>query len=228
MDNIINILGENKVSNGINTDINTRLLLEQQSELTIESNLFYDISQDDQFNIEKQDTLNFRFYGKITPIINTQAYNKFGNKLNKIYNKNINVNCMIKLEKMKGGNKMNKFLKTLLLGFVVWVIPFIVSFFVWNPKINAPSVSEAWFYALMGVAGALSFAIAAYYQFKDISNETVTKGWATGIIWYIELVLLDLIFLVGLLGMTFAAYSHLLLAYLNPLILCVLIGYLKR
>lgn len=84
MDNIINILGENKVSNGINTDINTRLLLEQQSELTIESNLFYDISQDDQFNIEKQDTLNFRFYGKITPIINTQAYNKFGNKLNKI------------------------------------------------------------------------------------------------------------------------------------------------
>ena len=135
---------------------------------------------------------------------------------------------MVKLEKMKGGNKMNKFLKTLLLGFVVWVIPFFASFFVWDVKLNAPSVSAPWFYALMGVSGAISFAIAAYYEFKGVKVDSVRQGWITGITWYLELILLDLIFLVGLFGMTLAAYSHLLLTYLNPLILCVLVGYLKK
>ena len=53
---------------------------------------------------------------------------------------------------------MNKFLKTLLLGLVVWVIPFLASFFVWDVKANAPSVSAAWFYAIMGVTGAIGFA----------------------------------------------------------------------
>jgi hypothetical protein len=110
---------------------------------------------------------------------------------------------------------MNKNLKTLLLGLVVWAIPFLASFFVWDVKASAPSIDVAWFYALMGVTGAIGFSIAAYYQF-------------TGIIWYVELILLDLICLVGLLGMTLTGYYHLLLTYLTPLILCVTIGYVKK
>jgi hypothetical protein len=123
---------------------------------------------------------------------------------------------------------MNKTVKTLLLGLVVWVIPFLASFFVWDVKTNAPSVSAAWFYALMGVTGAIGFAIAAYYQFKDVRKDTVKEGWMTGIIWYVELILLDLIFLVGLFGMALPDYFHLLLTYLTPLILCVAVGYIKK
>ncbi len=123
---------------------------------------------------------------------------------------------------------MNKFLKTLLLGFVVWVIPFLASFFVWDVKANAPSVSAAWFYAIMAVTGAIGFAIAAYAQFKDIKKDSVRQGWITGITWYLELILLDLIFLVGLLSMTLTDYAHLLLTYVTPLILCVTVGYVKN
>ncbi|VVB77874.1 Uncharacterised protein [uncultured archaeon] len=123
---------------------------------------------------------------------------------------------------------MNKILKTLLLGLVIWVIPFLASFLVWDVKAGGPSIDVAWFYALMGFTGAISFSIAAYYQFKNVKKNTSYEGWTSGIIWYIELVLLDFIFLVVLFGMTIGSYSHLLLTYLNVLILSVAIGYLKR
>jgi len=105
---------------------------------------------------------------------------------------------------------------------------FLLSFFIWDVKANAPSVSAAWFYALMSLAGAIGFLIAAYYQFKDVRKDAVKEGWTTGIIWYVELVLLDLIFLVGLFGMALPDYYHLLISYLTPLILCVTIGYVRN
>jgi ABC-type Na+ efflux pump permease subunit len=80
----------------------------------------------------------------------------------------------------------------------------------------------------MGVTGAAGFAFAAYYQFRGVRKDTVKEGWVTGITWYVELILLDLLFLVALFGMTLADYSHLLLSYLTSLILSVAIGYIKR
>jgi hypothetical protein len=123
---------------------------------------------------------------------------------------------------------MSKYVKRVLLGLIIWAVPFFSSFFVWDVKANAPFVSAAWFYALMGVTGAIGFAIAAYYQFKDIHKDTVKEGWIIGITWYVELILLDLIVLVGLMGMTMTDYYHLLLTYITPLILTVAIGYIKK
>lgn len=123
---------------------------------------------------------------------------------------------------------MNKHVKLILLGLIAWAVPFFASFFVWDVKANAPSISAAWFYALMGVTGAIGFAVAAYYQFKDVRKDSVKEGWITGITWYVELVLLDLFVLVGLMGMTLSDYYHLLLTYFTPLILCVTIGYVKK
>lgn len=123
---------------------------------------------------------------------------------------------------------MKKCLKRILLGLIIWVIPFLASFFVWDMKANAPSVSAAWFYALMSVTGAIGLAIGAYYYFKNIRKDTVKEGWITGITWYVELALLDLIFLVLLFGMTFADYSHLLLTYASPLVITIAIGYIKK
>jgi hypothetical protein len=123
---------------------------------------------------------------------------------------------------------MNKTLKTILLGLIVWAIPFMASIFVWDTAANGPAIDVAWFYALMGVTGALGFSIAAYYQFRNVQKDPVAKAWMTGIIWYFELILLDLIFLVGLFSMTMQSYYHLLLTYLGPLILCVAVGYIKK
>jgi len=123
---------------------------------------------------------------------------------------------------------MNKILKKLLLGLIVWVVPFIASILVWNVKTNSPAIDIAWFYALMGVTGAIGFSIAAYYNFKNNKNNPIKDGWVTGVIWYFELIILDLIFLVGIFHMSMISYYHLLLTYLNPLILCIVIGYIKK
>jgi hypothetical protein len=123
---------------------------------------------------------------------------------------------------------MNKFLKTVLLGLIIWVIPFLASFFVWDAKAGVPSIDVAWFYALMSFTGAIAFSIAAYYQFRNVKRNSVKEGFTSGITWYVELILLDLIFLVGLFGMTMTSYYHLLLAYLTPAIIAVAIGYIIK
>ena len=76
MSNIVEVLGEKKNAVSTNQTLNTRITLEEPSRSTYESNLFLDVSQDQQFVIEKEAGNVFRFYGKIAPIINTQAYNK--------------------------------------------------------------------------------------------------------------------------------------------------------
>jgi hypothetical protein len=76
MDNLTEVLGQYKSTANSNVDLSTRLILEQPSSNTIETNLFLEISQDSQFILEKQSSNNFRIYGKINPIINTNPVNK--------------------------------------------------------------------------------------------------------------------------------------------------------
>ncbi|MEK6843631.1 MAG: hypothetical protein AABY04_04030 [Candidatus Micrarchaeota archaeon] len=123
---------------------------------------------------------------------------------------------------------MNKTLRTLLLGLLAWIVPFLASVLVWDVKAGGPFIDVAWFYALMSVTGAIGFSIAAVYQFRGVSQNFFKESIKTGIIWYAELILLDFIFLVLLFGMSIASYSHLLLSYLGPLILCIAIGYIKK
>lgn len=76
MNNITEILGSKKAALNVNSDIKTRLILSQPSTLNVESSLFIDINQDEQYVLEKTASNNFRFYGSISPIINKQAYKK--------------------------------------------------------------------------------------------------------------------------------------------------------
>jgi hypothetical protein len=123
---------------------------------------------------------------------------------------------------------MDKITKSLLLGLVIWIIPFITSFFVWDTKANGPSIDVAWFYALMSLTGAIALAIAVYGRFMGVKKDAIKDGWITGIIWYVECILLDFVFLVVLLGMSMNSFAHLLLTYLTPFIVSVTVGYLKK
>lgn len=123
---------------------------------------------------------------------------------------------------------MNKYLKLLLLGLLPWAIPFLASFMVWDVAANVPSISLPWFYTLMSFTGVIGFVLAAYPYFKNIKQNSVAEGWTVGIIWYIEMVLLDMIFLIWLMQMPLTDYYHVFFGYLNVIIMSATIGYLKK
>jgi len=122
---------------------------------------------------------------------------------------------------------MNKFLKRILLGLIIWAVPFIVSFFVWDVENNMPIFGMAWFNAIMAAFFAIGFVIAAFLYFRDVKEGIVKDGWITGITWFIELLILDFLVLVLLFGMTIPEYLPMIITYLNALILSVGIGYLR-
>jgi hypothetical protein len=125
-------------------------------------------------------------------------------------------------------DKMNKWIKKILLGLIVWAVPFFASFFVWDVKANAPKISMAWFSALMALTWAIGFAIAAYLYFKNVKKNNIVEGWTTGLIWYAELLILDLIILVGSFGMNIGDFYPMLLTYANSIVICAAIGYIKK
>lgn len=90
MSEIVEILGENKFAGSKNTDIRTRLVLDQTNKIQYETTLFYNINQQDQYTDEKRDCNQYRIYGKINPIINLNANIKTISNRKKInFDKNI-------------------------------------------------------------------------------------------------------------------------------------------
>ena len=73
MSDIIEILGEKKFIGSRNKELSTRLVLEENKKIQYDNNLFYNVSQQDQYLTEKNNSKTFRFYGKINPIINFDA-----------------------------------------------------------------------------------------------------------------------------------------------------------
>lgn len=123
---------------------------------------------------------------------------------------------------------MNRILKRILLGLIIWAVPFVTSIFVWDMEANAAKISMAWFSALMVFAWAVGFAIAACLYFRDIVGNAVKEGWITGITWYIEMLMLDLVVLVFLFSMPIKDLYSQLLTYLNVIAICASIGYILR
>jgi len=123
---------------------------------------------------------------------------------------------------------MNKFLKKILLGFLIWAVPFFTSFFVWDMKNQVPLISMDWFNALMAFTWAIGFAIAACAYFKEVKKRPVLDGWITGVTWYIELLVLDLLILVIAFKMSILDYFPMVLMYLNVIAISASIGYIKR
>lgn len=122
---------------------------------------------------------------------------------------------------------MNKALKIILLGVLIWIVPFIVSMFIWDVEAGMPIVSAYWFGTIMAVCWAVAFAIAICVYFRSKLKDPVRDGWIVGISWFIVLLILDLIVLVAAFGMDIADYLRMFINYLATLIITVAVGYVK-
>ena len=101
---------------------------------------------------------------------------------------------------------MNKYLKIVLFGFILWLIPFIVGFLFVDAKGNF-LIPETFFKSIMIVVGSLVGVILAVRYFKDINSDFVIEGILLGSVWLVINLAID-IFLVtlGFFPMTIIRY----------------------
>lgn len=83
---------------------------------------------------------------------------------------------------------MNKNLKIILYGFLVWLVPFAVSFVVFPLKASMRPLFES----IMPLVLTIVVVILAYSYLKDISIDFVKEGFVIGIVWFIINIVIDL------------------------------------
>jgi hypothetical protein len=83
---------------------------------------------------------------------------------------------------------MNKYLKIVIFGFFVWLIPFLVSFVVFPLKATMRPLFES----IMPLILTIVVITLAYYYLKNIDDNYVKEGVLIGIIWFIINIAIDL------------------------------------
>jgi hypothetical protein len=83
---------------------------------------------------------------------------------------------------------MNKNLKIVLFGFLVWLVPFLVSFVVFPLKES----NRALFESIMPLVLTVVVTTLAYYYLKNINSEYLKNGLIIGGVWYIVSIVIDL------------------------------------
>lgn len=84
MSQIVEILGEKKFSGSVNRSLVTRVLFEETNKLKYENNSFYTVNRSIQYNLEREQSNNYRIYGKVNPIINTNINTQLTINLDKL------------------------------------------------------------------------------------------------------------------------------------------------
>ena len=84
---------------------------------------------------------------------------------------------------------MNRYLKIVLFGFLVWLVPFLVSFAVFPIRASMYPLFES----IMSVIIAVSAVTFSYFYLKGIEANFAKEGISIGIIWFIINISVDLI-----------------------------------
>ncbi len=93
--------------------------------------------------------------------------------------------------------------KTLLFGFLVWLVPFLVSFLVFPLKLSQPALFES----VMSVVVTLCAVVFSLLYFDGTGNASLALGVVVGIAWLAVSIVLDLLFFViGPIKMTLPDY----------------------
>lgn len=123
---------------------------------------------------------------------------------------------------------MNKPLKIILYGFLLWLIPFITSFLFYT-KEGTLTIDLFLFKSIMIVVGSAFGALLLALYFKKTEKNYLREGITIGIIWFIVSIILDLIILVPMSQMSIANYfSEIGIRYLTIPIMSTTIGYVAE
>ncbi|OGD54298.1 hypothetical protein A3K80_08115 [Candidatus Bathyarchaeota archaeon RBG_13_38_9] len=117
--------------------------------------------------------------------------------------------------------------KILLFGVLIWLIPFVVSFFIFPLR----SSSRPLFESIMPVILTLAVAFFTVRYLSKISRDFVKEGILIGIVWLVTSLVIDLILFIpeSPMQMTLSDYMvDIAITYLIILIIPVCSGYLMK
>jgi hypothetical protein len=83
---------------------------------------------------------------------------------------------------------MNKYLKIVIFGFVVWLVPFLVSFFIYPLK----TAGNPLFETIMPLIITITVVALAYLYLKNVETDLIWEGVIIGVAWFIINIAIDL------------------------------------
>ena len=124
---------------------------------------------------------------------------------------------------------MIKRVKIVLLGLMIWIIKFIAGFFtftIFGAEAGGPPVEVFWINGILEFFLGIGLALALWLVYRAKEQDYKRTGWQAGITWYITLLLLDLIVLVGLLGVELEFWFPAIFTYFTVAIIPIVVGYI--
>jgi cytochrome c biogenesis factor len=129
------------------------------------------------------------------------------------------------LEKMEEREYGNYF-RLGLFGFIVWLVPFLVSFLFYTPA-GTPIVGVAFFNSIMSVVLCAVVVLMVFHYLKPVTQDFVKEAFNVGIAWLAISVILDVIVLLPMSKMTVYTYvTDVALGYLVIPLVALFAGYL--
>lgn len=90
-------------------------------------------------------------------------------------------------------------------AFLTWLVPFLAAIPFYGPA--GLTIDQQLFKSLMIVVGSISAAVLIAWSFRPVERDYAREAVVTGIVWLLANWALDLIVLVGLLGMPLPDYA---------------------
>jgi hypothetical protein len=116
--------------------------------------------------------------------------------------------------------------KNLWLGFLSWLVPFVVSFLFYKPG-GELIVAYATFKSVITVVGAISGCYLLVRYFKVVNNDFIRNGAVVGMSWLLINLILDTIILIPMMKTTFTNYFMTIgISYLSIPTISIAMGYL--
>ena len=124
---------------------------------------------------------------------------------------------------------MNKRVKIVLLGLMIWVITFIAGFFIFaifGAEVDGPPIEVLWINGISAFFLGIGLALALFLVYRDKGQDYKRTAWEAGISWYVIILLMNLIVVVGLLGVKLGFWFPSILTDSSILIIPIVVGYL--
>ena len=84
---------------------------------------------------------------------------------------------------------MNKYVKLAGFGFLIWLMPFLVSFVIFSLK----SSNRPLFESIMPVVLVLAVMTSSVLYFKKIEKDSLKEGIIAGVLWFVLSLVIDLL-----------------------------------